>query len=136
MKGHSESPVFMMRLVKSKANIISFQKDEKNSLTIITMWSINGQIIGELKIPDIIIDCVVSSFAEGTVKNIIVLLTNNDELIVIKERNFADSSNMPNKLERIPIGSTGHTSLQMWKNTIFANKRDRSHTMFSLEISK
>ena len=122
---NSDSPIIMIKVVQSTSNFITFQRN--NNMTIITLWTINGTMISVIKIPEEIIDCIISNFDEGTRRNIIIMLTSNDELIILRSETLEEKC-------RIHMDTTGHTSLSFYKFLLLVSKQDKSRTVFNLSI--
>ncbi|OHS94993.1 Beige/BEACH domain containing protein [Tritrichomonas foetus] len=129
--GNSDAPIEMLRVIPSKSSILTFQK-ENSEMTVITLWTINGAMLAVMKIPDNVIDCKVSNFPEGTRRNIIVLLTDKDELIILRSESLEEKG-------RITLESKNHTSLHFYKPhdkcLLFVTKKDKSHSVFAVNAN-
>lgn len=130
--GNSDAPITLLRIMRTNSHIITFQKENSVLATRITLWTINGDMISVTKIHDTIIDCVVSSFAEGTARNVIILLNDDNTLILFKADTLEERG-------RWKLNSKGYSSLQMWRNTydkylvLVTNQDNRTLSLFSLE---
>jgi hypothetical protein len=75
-------PITLAKIFRSEGSVLLFQDTERG--TVVSLWTVNGELQGSVSLDEAIMDCAVTSFPSGTKKNYAICLAKNDFLVTLK----------------------------------------------------
>jgi hypothetical protein len=80
----NHAPVSMVRVLLENSDLLACQDTDRG--TVMSLFSVNGELLASSVLPHRLRDCLSTSFTTGTRKNVILVLTTDGKLVGLKAR--------------------------------------------------